>query len=153
MERKNLGAWDGEETGAPSLLVRPCRLPDPTPLPSVFPCQHLTRVSARGCQKCPLPPTFSLPLPHWAAGEMSEGDGCEGLAAQEPPSGIRRAGDTRELFCPNPLGGTGLEISERIAAGVGTVFYTLFSALVSSRWLWLFIVLSYKYIYICIYKM
>lgn len=124
--------------------------PNCAPLAFSAPCQHLTRVSARGCQKCPLPPPSSLS--HWAAGEGSEGAGGERLAAREPPSGIRGAVEMRELSCPNPLGGTGLEISERIAAGVGTVFYTLFSALVSSRWLWLFTVLSYKYKYIYTYK-
>lgn len=95
----------GRRREPPRLLVRPCRLPDPTPLPSVFPCQHLTRVSARGCQKCPLPPTFSLPPPHWAAGE---GDGCEGLAAQEPPLGDQESRRYERAFLPKPSRRDGL---------------------------------------------
>lgn len=150
MERKNLGAWDGaggRREAPPACPASPPPRPNAAPLGFSAPCQHLTRVSAKGCQKCPLSPP-SLPLPHWAAGERSEGDGGEGLAAREPLSGIRGAEETRELFCPNPLGRMGLEISERIAEGIGTVFYTLFSSLVSSRWLWLFIVFFYKYKYI-----
>lgn len=142
----------GEAGGRPPACpASPPSRPNAAPLGFFAPCQHLTRVSARSCQKCPPPLPSSPPLPHWAAGERSEGDGGEGLAAREPPSGIGGAGETRELFCPNPLGGTGLETSERIAAGIGTVFYTLFSALVSSRWLWLFIVFSYKYKYMYIH--
>lgn len=153
MERKSPRAW-GEEGREQALRnpppsacpASPPPRPNAAPLGFSAPCQHLTRVSARGFQKRPFFSSFSSSLGcgrkvwglcRWGAGKLGN----------PPPSWVREDGESWVLFFLKPLGGLDLEVSERVAAGICMVFYTIFSALVSSRRLWLFIVFS-CYIYV-----
>lgn len=155
-ERESLHAWGGGVGGKKAAGPLPLGVPGlaaaPTPRLSprgFFSFSRTVSTPHPGeCQGLPQNVPFLLFLLLFLAGLRAEGLGATPARVWQPGTPPRGSGKPENGGCFSAQTLSGLKTSERLAAGIGTVFYTLFSALVSSRWHWLFIVFSYIYIYI-----